>query len=128
VLISASSYLQLSNVPMSTAPRGWVFATPELDRVHHSNREGELNASYGHSLIVWDTLFGGRLEPDPDRPLHASIGLPGIEVEQTDWPHRRLPFVWERLHGQPAPGAGAGHVTQAGPIVGASGERRARSG
>jgi sterol desaturase/sphingolipid hydroxylase (fatty acid hydroxylase superfamily) len=97
VLISANSYLQHSNVTMSTGPLGYVFATPELHRVHHSRRVDQLDANYGDSLIVWDWLFGTRLEPDPARPLHDAIGLPGVEVDQSYAAHLRLPFEWSRL-------------------------------
>lgn len=98
VLISANSYLQHSNLRMTTGPLGYVFATPELHRLHHSARPEELNTNYGDSLIVWDRMFGTCLEPDPLEPFHHDVGLPEIEVGQTYLDHLRLPFEWSRLH------------------------------
>jgi sterol desaturase/sphingolipid hydroxylase (fatty acid hydroxylase superfamily) len=100
VFVTANSYLQHSNVSMTTGPLGWILATPELHRVHHSSRFDELNANYGDSLIVWDRLFGTCLEPDPARSMHDHVGLPGLEVRQTYLTHLRLPFVWGRLRTQ----------------------------
>ncbi len=100
VLISANSYLQHANLRMSTGPLGWVLATPELHRVHHSRRLEEINTNYGDSLIVWDRLFGTFRPPDPARPLHDAIGLPGLEVPQTYAAHWRLPFAWSRLNAE----------------------------
>ena len=97
VLISANSYLQHSNLRMSTGPLGWVLATPELHRVHHSRRPEELNANYGDALILWDRLFGTCREPEGGVG-HHDVGLPEIEVPQTYAAHWRLPFAWARLH------------------------------
>ena len=101
VLVSTHSYLQHSNVRMTTGPMGWIFATPELHRLHHSSREDELDANYGDALIVWDVLFGTRRVPDPERPVHDFIGLPHLEVPQTWRSHLALPFRWSRLHAGP---------------------------
>jgi sterol desaturase/sphingolipid hydroxylase (fatty acid hydroxylase superfamily) len=100
ILISANSFLQHSNVAMTTGPLGWIFATPELHRLHHSSRPDELDNNYGDSLIVWDRLFDTFRLPDPSRELHAHIGLPGLEVSQTYASHWKLPFAWARLHAE----------------------------
>lgn len=97
VLISANSYLQHSNLRMSTGPLGWVLATPEIHRVHHVDRVADLNANYGDSLIVFDRLFGTFRDPRRVGPLHDAIGLPGIRVPQTYAAHWRLPFEWSRI-------------------------------
>ena len=94
VLTAANSFAQHANVSMQTGLLGWIFATPELHRMHHSARPGELDSNYGDVLIVWDVLFGTRRPPvDPDG-LHDRVGLPGASVAQTYWSHLRLPFVW----------------------------------
>lgn len=87
---AAHSFVQHANVRMRTGPLGWVFATPELHRLHHSSRAGELDANYGDVLIVYDALLGTRRAPDAGR--EATVGLPGVEVPQTWWAHLRLPF------------------------------------
>ena len=114
VLISANSYLQHSNIRMTTGPLGLVFATPELHRLHHSSRPDLLDNNYGDSMILWDRLFGTCREPDSAPPIHDAIGLPGIEIPQTYAAHLRLPFAWSRLHDEadgatPPPAAMDGH-------------------
>ena len=89
---SAHSFVQHANVRMRTGPLGWVFATPELHRLHHSNRGDELDANYGDVLIVYDVLFGTRRLPTPDFAREQTVGLPGLAVPQTWWAHLRLPF------------------------------------
>lgn len=100
VFVSANSTLQHANLAMTTGPFGWVLATPELHRLHHSRHPDELDVNFGDSLIVWDRLFGTCRVPAAGRPGHDEIGLPGIEVRQTWWSHWRLPFDWARLHGR----------------------------
>lgn len=95
VVTAAHSFVQHANVRMRTGPLGWIFATPELHRLHHSNRAGELDANYGDVLIVWDVLLGTRRAPDAQGA--ASVGLPGFEIAQTYASHLRLPFHWNRL-------------------------------
>jgi sterol desaturase/sphingolipid hydroxylase (fatty acid hydroxylase superfamily) len=91
---------------MTTGPLGWIFATPELHRLHHSSRPDELDNNYGDSLIVWDRLFGTFRLPGPSRELHAHIGLPGLELPQTYASHWKLPFAWARLHAEAGERAG----------------------
>jgi len=98
VLVSTNSFLQHSNLRMSTGLLGLVFATPELHRLHHSARVEELNNNYGDSLIVWDRLFGTYLAPGARDSFHNEVGLPEIEVEQSYSAHWRLPFEWSSLH------------------------------
>lgn len=99
---AAHSFVQHANVRMCTGPLGWVFATPELHRLHHSNRVDELDANYGDVLIVYDVLFGTRRVPTSDAVREPAVGLPGLVVPQTWWFHLRLPFA-----GVVAPAAGA---------------------
>lgn len=98
VFTGANSYVQHANVRMNTRPYGWVFATPELHRLHHSNRPSELDGNFGDVLIIWDVLFGTRRSPRKSAAIHDAIGLPGIEVPQTYSSHLSLPFRWRRLH------------------------------
>lgn len=102
VFTGANSYVQHSNVRMNTEPYSYIFATPELHRLHHSKRPSELDTNFGDVLIVWDALFGTRLPPKQDDVIHDVIGLPEIEVPQTYSSHLRLPFEWKRLHARAA--------------------------
>lgn len=100
IFVGANSYAQHANVRMTTGPLKYLFATPELHRIHHSRRIEEHNTNYGDSLSIWDRLFGTYTEPDPERArrLHDDMGLPEIAVPQTYWAHLKLPFEWGRLH------------------------------
>jgi len=101
VFVAANSYVQHSNIRMTTGPLRYLLATPELHRIHHSRRIEEHNTNYGDSLSIWDRLFGTLTEPASVPPLHDRIGLPGIEVPQTYRAHLMLPFAWRRLHATP---------------------------
>lgn len=100
---AAHSFVQHANVRMRTGALGWIFATPELHRVHHSRDPGELGSNYGDVLIVWDALLGTRRAPaacaggDP-----ADVGLPGVTVAQSWWSHLALPFDGRLDGGNPA--------------------------
>ena len=102
ILTAANSYIQHANLHVRTGPLGWMFATPELHRIHHSDRVEELNTNYGDVLIVWDRLFGTFLQPAESRPLGDDVGLPGISVPQTYTSHLALPFRWSRLAAEAA--------------------------
>ena len=99
ILAAANSSIQHANVHMKTGFLGWIFATPEIHRIHHSRRPSEFNANYGDVLIVWDVLFGTRIPPDPADPHHESLGIPGVEVAQTYASHLKLPFEWGERQG-----------------------------
>ncbi|MDG2304210.1 MAG: sterol desaturase family protein [Candidatus Binatia bacterium] len=102
VFTGANSYVQHSNIRMDTFPYRYVFATPELHRLHHSKRESKLGANFGDVLIMRDLVFGTRLEPRPGDAVYDVIGLPEIDVPQTYASHLRLPFDWNRLHAEAA--------------------------
>ncbi|MCW8890736.1 MAG: heavy metal translocating P-type ATPase metal-binding domain-containing protein, partial [Sedimenticola sp.] len=80
VFVAANSYVQHSNIHMTTGPLRYLLATPELHRIHHSRRIEEHNSNYGDSLSIWDRLFGTITEPAAAGPVDDRIGLPGIEV------------------------------------------------
>lgn len=101
---AAHSFVQHANVRMRTGALGWIFATPELHRVHHSRSPDELGTNYGDVLIVWDALLGTRRAP----AAHASegpsdVGLPGVAVAQSWWSHLALPFDGRLGRADPAP-------------------------
>jgi sterol desaturase/sphingolipid hydroxylase (fatty acid hydroxylase superfamily) len=108
VFVTVNSFLQHSNVRMSTGPLGWVLATPELHRIHHSSHADELNCNYGDALILWDRLFQTCRQPDRSRSMHDHIGLADLEVSQTYLAHLRLPFEYARLQASHRTSAGTG--------------------
>lgn len=37
---------------------GWIFVTPQMHRIHHSEEIGEQNANFGEIVPWWDRIFG----------------------------------------------------------------------
>lgn len=52
-----------------------VLVTPDMHRVHHSDKRDEHDSNYGFALSFWDRLFGTYI-PQPDRGHeNMTIGL-----------------------------------------------------
>ena len=61
-------------LPLDAALRR-VLVTPDMHRVHHSDRRDEHDSNYGFALSVWDRLFGTYV-PQPDKGHEGmTIGL-----------------------------------------------------
>jgi sterol desaturase/sphingolipid hydroxylase (fatty acid hydroxylase superfamily) len=53
----------------------WVFITPRLHHVHHSDNLTLSNANFGVIFSIWDRLFGTYVDPDEVKePLSFGIG------------------------------------------------------
>jgi len=55
---------------------GRVFVSPRAHWVHHSPADGETNANFGNTLVLWDRLFGTYV--DPTRPRVEQFGLDAL--------------------------------------------------
>lgn len=53
----------------------WLFMTPRVHRIHHSEMPEHYNSNYGVILTVWDRLFGTYTDPDATRSDFA-VGFP----------------------------------------------------
>ncbi|MGQ0566533.1 MAG: sterol desaturase family protein [Gemmobacter sp.] len=49
-----------------------VVVTPDMHRIHHSDRRAEHDSNFGFALSVWDRLFG-TYRAEPDGGQHAMI-------------------------------------------------------
>ncbi len=59
-----------------------LVVTPDMHRVHHSIKRGEMNANFGFCLSIWDRLFGTyRAQPDAGHDA-MTIGLPDQQDER----------------------------------------------
>jgi sterol desaturase/sphingolipid hydroxylase (fatty acid hydroxylase superfamily) len=47
-----------ANVRVRGGLYGWLFATPDYHRIHHSANVAESRTNYGCRLLLWDRLFG----------------------------------------------------------------------
>jgi len=95
ILLNATSLFEHAAIripPALDRALGWVIVTPNLHRIHHSEREQETNSHYGFCLSVWDRLFGtwrGRWEGE------LVLGVKGYRaVEEQTIPRLLVqPFV-----------------------------------
>jgi len=76
--------------PRLAGALAWVVVTPDMHRIHHSERPAETDSCFGFCLPWWDWLFGTWREAPAGRLV---LGLPGWRAtpEQSLW----------RLLGQP---------------------------
>ncbi|MBB3897852.1 sterol desaturase family protein [Roseococcus suduntuyensis] len=61
IILNATSLFEHAAIripPKLDRALGWVIVTPNLHRIHHSEREHETNSHYGFCLSLWDRLFG----------------------------------------------------------------------
>lgn len=82
------SHANLALPPRVAALVRWVLVTPDMHRVHHSDRREQHDSNYGFCLSVWDRLFGTLRQGD--------VARTGLQW-QDDRPARlgwslRLPF------------------------------------
>jgi sterol desaturase/sphingolipid hydroxylase (fatty acid hydroxylase superfamily) len=95
VFNSLVGMLQHSNVDLRTGPLGWILATPELHRWHHSNDREESAHNFGTDTAIWDILFGTRHLPSDRKP--RVVGLPGVAIPSNFLKHMVVPFVYQRF-------------------------------
>ena len=53
----------------------FFLVTPDMHRVHHSNKRSEHNSNYGFSISLWDRLFKTYIAQPADRHEDMTIGL-----------------------------------------------------
>ena len=52
-----------------------VLVTPDMHRVHHSDRRDEHDSNYGFALSIWDRMFGTYIAQPAARHEGMTIGL-----------------------------------------------------
>ncbi len=66
-----------------------IVTTPNMHRIHHSERLEEGTSNYGNILSLWDRWFGTYLA----EPVNGYLRLqPGLE-DFTDWKHQSLHWM-----------------------------------
>lgn len=87
VVLNATALFSHSNIALP--PRwqrmlGWVVVTPQMHRIHHSERREETDSNFGFNLPWWDWLFGTyRAEAAAgDAGLRIGIGRFGAAADQ----------------------------------------------
>lgn len=77
----------------------WVFVSPRMHRIHHSDREHQTNSNYGHMFTWWDRIFGTYSDPTQTKESELRFGLSALREArmQTLWGALKTPvFVWGR--------------------------------
>jgi len=67
----------------------FVFITPRLHQIHHSNKNHEMNSNFGTILNLWDRLFK-RFITSGEVQAHFELGLKGIEKSEA----QKLSFLF----------------------------------
>ncbi len=69
----------------------WFIVTPDMHRVHHSERRHETDSNFGFNLSIWDRIFS-TYQAQPDKG-HSGMTI-GLSPHQSELPNR---FVWSLL-------------------------------
>lgn len=60
-----------------------LIVTPDMHRVHHSQRVRETDSNYGFSLSIWDRMFGTYTDQPQDGHDKMKIGLDYCDGEKS---------------------------------------------
>jgi sterol desaturase/sphingolipid hydroxylase (fatty acid hydroxylase superfamily) len=103
-LFGLSGLLQHANIDTRSSVLNYVFATPEVHRVHHCADERRSHSNFSAFLVLMDILCGTYHRPAPAAaPLR--VGLEGVPAFPRDFrshlalPFRRDPIGLDRVGG-----------------------------
>lgn len=97
VILNGASIFNHANVRL---PAGvdrvlrWFVVTPDMHRIHHSERPEETNSNYGFSVPWWDRLLGTYRAAPKDGQLGMVIGIGRFGTVRDQWLDRLL---WQPL-------------------------------
>jgi sterol desaturase/sphingolipid hydroxylase (fatty acid hydroxylase superfamily) len=87
-----SGLLQHSNIDARSSILNFVFATPEVHRIHHRADERGNRSNFSAFFVVMDILFGTYCRPTPAEDPER-VGLGGVTAFPKDFlSHLVLPF------------------------------------
>ena len=91
-LFGLSGLLQHANIDTRSSVLNYVFATPEVHRVHHRADERESHSNFSAFFVLMDIVFGTY-----DRPVRSRapvrVGLEGVTAFPRDFlSHLAMPF------------------------------------
>jgi sterol desaturase/sphingolipid hydroxylase (fatty acid hydroxylase superfamily) len=72
---AALANLRHSSVPLSFGYLEYVFISPRMHQIHHSNNPKHFNKNYGVALAIWDQLFKSYYRPQKSEFIDLSYGL-----------------------------------------------------
>lgn len=102
VFTTTNGMLQHTNLVLRLGPLGWLLATADQHRWHHSARIDQGNSNYGSNLMIWDHLLG-TFQRGPELGP-ARVGLSDGQLPESFWVHLWAPLRWaEAVHPRPLP-------------------------
>jgi sterol desaturase/sphingolipid hydroxylase (fatty acid hydroxylase superfamily) len=72
---SALANLRHSSIPISFGIFEYVFISPRMHQIHHSNNAIHFNKNYGVALAVWDQLIGSFYRPKDNELKNVTFGV-----------------------------------------------------
>jgi sterol desaturase/sphingolipid hydroxylase (fatty acid hydroxylase superfamily) len=72
---TAFSNLRHSPVPMTFGPLEYVFISPRMHQIHHSNKKEHYEKNYGVALAIWDQILGSFHRPSSKELSEIQYGL-----------------------------------------------------
>jgi ornithine lipid hydroxylase len=91
-LFGLSGLLQHANIDSRSSVLNYVFATPEVHRVHHRADERESHSNFSAFFVLMDILFGTYCRP-ARAEAPGRIGLEGVTAFPRDFlSHLSMPF------------------------------------
>lgn len=75
VFNAALANLRHSPLPISFGVIEYIFISPRMHQIHHSNNPLHFNKNYGVALSLWDQLLGSFYRPSKQEANSLSFGL-----------------------------------------------------
>jgi sterol desaturase/sphingolipid hydroxylase (fatty acid hydroxylase superfamily) len=98
-LFGLSGLLQHANIDSRSSVLNYVFATPEVHRVHHRADDAGCHSNFSAFFVLMDLLWGTYRHPAPaESPLR--VGLAGVTAFPRDFlSHLAMPFRRDPVDG-----------------------------
>lgn len=71
--------LRHSSIPVSFGILEYIFISPRMHQIHHSNEPKHFNKNYGVIFSLWDQLAGSFYKPTTDEMNNISYGVLPLE-------------------------------------------------
>lgn len=71
----ALANLRHSPIPISFGVFEYIFISPRMHQIHHSNNPEHFNKNYGVALSIWDLLMGSFYRPKKEESKLISFGI-----------------------------------------------------
>ncbi|MBL4806992.1 MAG: sterol desaturase family protein [Rhodobacteraceae bacterium] len=78
IILNGSAMFNHANIYLSKRVDRWlrlVIVTPDMHRVHHSDKRSEHDSNYGFSISLWDRLFRTYIAQPEDSHSGMTVGL-----------------------------------------------------